>query len=159
MFRFLSLRLPVMILLFAGCQSSPKAPLLAITEAWSRPVRVEMPADSSAHGKHVSGSTGVVYLNIENSGGIADRLLRAHAGVCEVTELHQTIMQEDRMMMQPVSAEGLEVPPRGVLRLAPRGHHIMLIALKHSLNVGDSIEVQLDFAKSGMKTFYFKVRE
>lgn len=155
MLKHLCLRLLALSLLFAGCQSAPELPQLAFNSVWSRPVKVAAHADSSAP---AHGSNGVVYLNIENRGDVADRLLRAHAAACEVTELHQTIMEGDRMMMQPVT-DGLEIPPHGALQLAPRGHHIMLMNLKQSLNVGDSLEVHLEFAHSGVKTVYSRVRE
>ena len=155
MLKNLCLRLLGLNLLLVGCQSAPKPPQLAFKSVWSRSVKVAAHADS---GVHAHGSNGVVYLNIENRGGVADRLLRAHAAACAVTELHQTIMQGDRMMMQPVT-EGLEIPSHGELRLAPRGHHIMLMNLKRSLNVGDSLEVHLEFAHSGVKTVYSHVRE
>lgn len=143
------IRLLALTLLVAACRRAPEKPQLTFSEVWSRPVQVTNPAE---------GANGVVYLNIANHGG-ADRLLRAHAEVCEVTEIHQTLMHGDRMSMQPVSAEGLEVPAQGKLKLAPRGNHIMLMQLKQSLRLGDSIEVHLDFAESGMKTVYSKIRE
>lgn len=143
------LRLLALALLVAACRRAPEKPQLTFSEVWSRPVQVTDPAE---------GANGVVYLNIANRGG-ADRLLRAHAEVCEVTEIHQTLMHGDRMSMQPVSAEGLEVPAQGQLQLAPGGNHIMLMQLKHSLRLGDSLEVHLDFSESGMQTVYSRVRE
>lgn len=143
------LGLALLLLFFLACQSANEPPQLALRAAWSRPVKVENPAE---------GVNGVVYMEIENHGG-ADRLLRAHANVCEVTEVHQTLMQDGRMHMQPIGAEGLAVPAHGKLKLAPGGNHIMLMQLKQSLQLGDSLEVHLDFAESGMKTVYSKIRE
>ena len=39
----------------------------------------------------------------------------------------------------------LAVPARGELKLAPRGHHLMLMGLKRPLKAGDTITVHLRF--------------
>lgn len=151
-----NLLMSILMMSFMGCKSASEAPEIVIHNAWSRPVAVHaMPADSGA-APH-SGSNGVVYLEIENRGG-ADRLLRAHSEVCEVTELHQTIMSDGRMMMQ-LAEGGLEIPLRGKVALAPRGHHIMLLDMKHALAAGDSFAVQLEFEKSGTQTVFSHVQQ
>lgn len=154
----------LMIALAAGCQRVPNTAEISIEEIWSRPVMVSheghagMMADSSMANMHHSGSNGVVYLVVQNRGGVADRLLRARAEVCETTELHETIMDGDRMMMQPVE-NGIEIPAQSSAKLEPRGRHLMLIGLKRSLAVGDSVELHLDFEKSGTKTVFSAVRQ
>jgi copper(I)-binding protein len=154
----------LLIALITGCQRVPNTAEISIAAIWSRPVMVsheghsEMMADSSMANMHHSGSNGVVYLVIQNRGGAADRLLRADANVCEVTEIHETIMEGDRMMMRPVEGD-IEIPAQGSVKLEPSGRHIMLIGLKSSLAVGDSIELHLDFEKSGTKTIFSVVRQ
>jgi copper(I)-binding protein len=61
------------------------------------------------------------------------------------------------MMMRPVEG-GIEIPAQGSVKLEPSGRHIMLIGLKSSLAIGDSIELRLDFEKSGTKTVFSIVR-
>ena len=155
----------LMLVAFAiGCQRVPNTAEVNIEEIWSRPVMVShdgdagMMADSGMAKMHHSGSNGVVYLVIQNRGGAADRLLRARAEICETTELHETIMDGDRMMMQPVE-NGIEIPAQSSAKLEPRGRHLMLIGLKRSLAVGDSVELYLDFEKSGTKTVFSAVRQ
>jgi len=152
----------MMLALFTSCQRAPEVPEISINEVWSRPVAVlaasaGTSSDSGMASMHHTGSNGVVYLIVENRGS-ADRLLRAHSEVCAVTEIHQTIMEGDRMMMQQAEG-GLAIPARGNVTLAPRGHHIMLIDLQRSLAAGDSFEVHLEFEKSGVKTVFSKVRQ
>ncbi len=163
MVRMLLIIVFIMMALFAGCQRAAGVPEIDVTEVWSRPVAVS-PAeaaaaspDSGMANMHHTGSNGVIYMVVENRGS-ADRLLRAHSEVCVVTEIHQTIMAGDRMMMQQTEG-GLEIPAHGQVTLAPRGHHLMLIDLKRSLAVGDSFEVHLEFEKSGAKTVFSKVRQ
>ena len=156
--------LVLMIMLATGCQRASNTAEISIAEIWSRPVMVShegdagMMADSGMANMHHSGSNGVVYLVIQNRGGAADRLLRARAEICETTELHETIMDGDRMMMQPVE-NGIEIPAQSSAKLEPRGRHLMLIGLKRSLAVGDSVELHLDFEKSGTKTVFSAVRQ
>lgn len=153
--------LVLMIMLAAGCQRASNTAEISVEEVWSRPVMVaasEAMADSAMTKTPHTGSNGVVYLMVKNRGGAAERLLRAHTNVCETTELHETIMDGDRMKMQPAE-NGFEVPAHGQVKLEPRGRHIMLMGLKHSLAVGDSIELHLDFEKSGTKTVFSVVRQ
>ena len=154
----------LLVTLSMGCQRASDTAQISVEEIWSRPVMVSqdgdagMMADSGMAKMHHSGSNGVVYLVIQNRGGAADRLLRARAEICETTELHETIMDGDRMMMQPVE-NGIEIPAQSSAKLEPRGRHLMLIGLKRSLAVGDSVELHLDFEKSGTKTVFSAVRQ
>ncbi|MDZ7269446.1 MAG: copper chaperone PCu(A)C [candidate division KSB1 bacterium] len=157
--RFAGVLVFLVILGLAGCQRGAQVPELVISEVWSRPVALAQPDSGAAMEQmHHAGSNGVVYLQIENRGAAADRLLRATSEVCAVTELHETIMQGDRMRMQPVTS-GLEVPAHGRLQLSPGGHHIMLMNLKRDLAAGDSIAVLLEFEKSGSQTVFSHVRQ
>lgn len=164
MSKFSSFGLLLTVALGIGCQRSSDTAEISIEAAWSRPVLVPAAeqhgamTDSATANMHHAGSNGVVYLVINNRGGAADRLLRAHAEVCEVTEIHETVMEGDRMMMRP-AAGGIEIPARGSAKLEPRGRHIMLMGLKRSLAAGDSIELHLDFEKSGTKTVFSIVQQ
>jgi len=144
-----------------ACQGNSRAPEINVSGAWSRPVIVAPAAvgpDTNAAATSPSPFNGVVYLRIENQGGVADRLLRASADICAFTEIHQTIMQGDRMSMRK-SENGLAVPARGSLELSPGGHHIMLIGLKRTLRVGDRFELRLEFEKSGVQSVFSEVHE
>ncbi|MDZ7359659.1 MAG: copper chaperone PCu(A)C [candidate division KSB1 bacterium] len=149
----------LLIILSAGCQRPSDKAEISIAEIWSRPVMVAgAMTDSAAAHRHHAGANGVVYLTIQNSGSAADRLLRVRTEICETVELHETIMDGDRMMMQPVE-NGIAIPAQGSTKLEPRGRHIMLMGLRRSLAVGDSIELHLDFEKSGTKTAFSTVRQ
>jgi len=154
----------LLMILVTSCRRGSNAPEIKIEHVWSRPVMVasvnqgETRADSAASPMPHSGSNGVVYMTIVNEGGVADRLLRAQSAVCEVVELHQTILENGSMRMQKVET-GLEIPAHGRLELAPRGNHIMLMDLKRSLAVADTFSVQLEFEKSGVKTAVSEVRK
>lgn len=156
MSKILCFGLLLALALGTGCQRVSDKAEISVEEVWSRPVMVAE-AGAAVNGHH-TGSNGVVYLVIKNRGGAADRLLRAQTDACEVTEIHETIMEGDRMTMQPAE-NGIGIPARGSVKLEPRGRHIMLMGLKRSLAVGDSIELHLDFEKSGAKTVFSTVRQ
>lgn len=147
--------------LVVGCRQSSPDPAISIAEVWSRPVMVaheSLASDSAMAAVSHSGMNGVVYLTLKNEGGTADRLLRAQTEVCEVTEIHRTMMKGDRMSMQHITG-GIEIPAHGSVQFKPKDYHIMLMGLKQSLAVADSFAVQLEFEKSGVKTVFSKVRE
>lgn len=154
----------LLLTLSLGCQRGSDEADIIVEDIWSRPVMVSheghagMTADSGMANMQHTGSNGVVYLVIKNRGGAADRLLRAYSEVCEAVEIHETIMDGDRMTMR-LAENGIEIPKQGSAKLEPAGRHIMLMGLKRSLAVGDSIELHLDFEKSGTKTVFSTVRQ
>lgn len=163
--KFISLMalIPV-IIYFTGCQESSKGPAIKIKNAWSRPVSIGEKADTSA--THSDGQSemkgmmdynGVVYMTIYNHGGEADKLIGAESDVCERVELHQSMMEGDRMMMRKID-EGLKIPPMEKVEMRPGGYHLMLMGLKRSLKPGEEFRITLRFEKSGAQTVTAKVK-
>ena len=132
-------------LIFAACTQKAAQPDIQIENVWSRPVKIaEVPSDGN------SGSNGVVYMSIANKGRVADRLIAASADVCEATEVHRTIVADNRMSMQK-EKNGVEIPAGTIVAFEPGGFHIMLLNLRQSLQTGDRFSVELQFEKSGLK--------
>lgn len=138
-----------------GCTQSSSQPEIVVTDVWSRPVALGETSDTS--GQVSTGYNGAVYLKIQNKGGASDRLTGAKTDVCTVTEIHRSFIENQRMMMEPVSG-GIEVPANGSAELKPGSYHLMLMGIKRTLSEGDSFVVQLKFEKSGIKTVYSKIR-
>ena len=83
---------------------------------------------------------------ITNNGGTDDALVGASApGVPEI-QLHETV---DGVMQQVVS---FPIPAGGSLMLAPGGNHLMFLDLAEPLQVGETIEVTLEFESGGSAT-------
>ncbi len=147
--------------LMNGCQSSPGKPEIYVENIWSRPVAVrpavEIDDDAKKNNQRMD-YTGVVYLSIRNKGGEADHLIRAATAVCRTVEIHETKIEDGRMTMQMVK-NGLEIPANGTVDFSPGGHHIMLIGMKQSLNVGEKFSLSLEFEKSGLKSLESEIRE
>lgn len=128
--------------------------VIAVKDAWARPVTVDMgdkPMSmggnpESGHGMHDGAMKpmSAAYMIIENSGSAADRLIGATGDVAETFEVHLTREQNGMMVMEKLK-DGVEVPARGTLVLKPASYHIMLIGVKHDLKVGDKFRLTLKF--------------
>lgn len=104
-----------------------------------------------------AGGTAAVYLNVINSGHMADTLVSAHTEVAETVELHEMRMEGDVMRMQPVPQ--FEVPAHGQVALQPGNGHLMLIGLKRDLKPGDHFPLVLTSLKVGEATLTVEVRQ
>ena len=112
-----------------------KAGDLVITQAWSR---------QTPSGAKVAGG----YLTIENKGAAADRLVGGSGDIAGRVEIHEMAMDGGVMTMRPVE-KGIVIDPGKTVKLAPGGHHLMLMDLKAPLKQGDRVPVTLQFEKAG----------
>jgi copper(I)-binding protein len=62
------------------------------------------------------------------------------------------------VMRMRQAATGLAIAPRATLTLAPGGDHLMLVAPKPGLKIGDHVPVTLRFAHAGAVKTEFIVR-
>src|SRR5262245_17641930 len=112
-----------------------KAGDLVITQAWSR---------QTPSGAKVAGG----YLTIENRGASADRLVSGSGDIAGRIEIHEMAMDGGVMTMRPLE-KGLVIEPGKTVKLAPGGHHLMLMDLKNPLKQGDRVPLTLQFEKAG----------
>jgi len=116
---------------------------LSTTAAWAD-IRVEQPyARATVPGQMAGGG----YLQLQNTGKAADRLLSVSTGVSASAELHTMSMDGDVMRMREV--DGIDVPAGQKVELKPGGLHIMFMGLKAPLKAGDSFPATLKFQKAG----------
>ena len=136
--RFKNLFLTAVVLcaaavLAAGCV--PIAGGIVVKDAMSRP-------------SPMAANTGAAFMIIANNGQTPDRLLSAGSTAAKTVELHETVMADGVMKMEP-RPEGFEIPAGGTLELKTGGKHIMLIDLVAPLEVDKTIEITLTFEKAG----------
>src|SRR5712672_3747278 len=112
-----------------------KAGDLVITQAWSR---------ATPGGAKVGGG----YLTIQNKGSAADRLIGGSADVADKVQVHEMATTNGVMTMRPLD-KGLSIEPGKTVKLAPGGHHLMLLDLKSPLKQGDKVPVTLEFERAG----------
>jgi periplasmic copper chaperone A len=108
---------------------------LVISQAWSR---------ATPGGAKIGGG----YLTIQNKGSAPDRLLGGSADVAARVQIHEMAVNNGVMTMRPLD-KGLAIEPGKTVKLAPGGHHLMLLDLKSPLKQGDRLPVTLEFEKAG----------
>lgn len=147
----------------AAAPTAAPAQPIEVSDVWSRPAlgpdameakptgsAMEAKPTGSAMmggGMTAEGPTGAVFMTLRNTGGAADRLIKAESMVAKVVELHNVIDNNGVMEMRPV--ENIEIPAGGTVLLKPGSFHVMLIGLQRELKLGESFEVTLHFQQAG----------
>jgi copper(I)-binding protein len=95
-------------------------------------------------------SNGAAYFaGLENTGAVADRLLRASTPAAARVELH-TMAIDAQGVMRMREIDAIELPPKAKLLMrSGSGPHLMLIGLKAPLKEGDSFPMTLQFERAG----------
>ncbi len=141
---FALLVLSLLALGLSACQSAPKGPEIEISEVWGRP-------------SPMAAGNGAAYMLISNVGAEDDKVIAAYSDVAETTELHDMTMENDVMKMFHV--DSYDVPAGGSVQLAPGGKHIMFIGLYDQLEIGQIVEVELEFEKSPNMVIQVEIQE
>jgi copper(I)-binding protein len=123
-----------------------KVGALEIAHPWSQ----ELPPNAP---------TVAAYFVIHNAGKNADRLLSVDSPIAGEAQLHEHVMQNDLMKMQPVP--GVDIPAGGNVSFAPMAYHVMLVNLKDRslLADGKRFPMTLHFEKSGDVTVEVAVQK
>lgn len=90
------------------------------------------------------------YLVIKNNTNKVIHLTKVTSPVAEKVEIHDSRLDNGIVRMREVNS--LEIPVGDLARFEPAGRHLMLTGLKHELNVGDKVELELHFEKVVVKT-------
>lgn len=134
--------LPVMAALVMGMVLMSWAPVAAngldqviVEGVWARPAG--------------AGENSAIYFAITNPGAEDVELIGVETDVANIAEIHETVMHmemvEGRISqeMQMHHIHSLLVPAGETVKLQPGGLHLMLIGLKHDLEVGQTFMVRL----------------
>lgn len=119
---------------------------LHIAHPWARPTPPGAP-------------TAAGYLSVTNHGATPDHLLGGASAAFKQIKVHEMSMTGQIMRMRPI-AGGLEIKPGQTVVLTPGGdRHLMLIAPKQPLKLGDRIPATLQFEKAGAVKVIFTVQD
>ncbi|MCS7083319.1 MAG: copper chaperone PCu(A)C [Bacteroidetes bacterium] len=122
------------LLTFAAVLMAQQAHRLHFQDPWARPAP--------------SGGNSALYGRLHNTQAAADTLRAAYAEVAARVELHRTVSAAGGMRrMEPVPY--IALPAGSTVELVPGGLHVMLIGLKRALRAGDTVTVELEFARAG----------
>lgn len=119
---------------------------LTISDPWGRP----SPAMAQA---------AAFYMEITNPGSTEDTLVSATSPVCDTVELHQSVLDDNQVMMMSQLEDGIDIAGDATVMLEPGGMHIMCIGLDHELETGEMIKVQLRFAIAESRDIEVEIRE
>lgn len=136
----LSRRLLLTLLAFGTVAAADSG--LSVRDAWAR---------ATPPGASVAAA----YLTIVG-GAQADRLVSATTARAGMTQIHVVTAAEGMARMRPV--EGVEIPARQTVMLAPQGLHIMLMDLVQPLVAGERFKLTLVFAQAGKVEVEVEVR-
>lgn len=129
------------LLLLVACSGQPTPPALEIEDAWVRATAAGQP-------------TAAAYLTISNRGG-ADRLIRVSSPV-GTASVHTTTTDNGVVRMR--AAGHVEIPAGSTVTLEPGGTHVMISHLNRPLEVGQSVPLELAFARLGKRQVMAAVR-
>lgn len=87
-----------------------------------------------------------VFLQLQNKDSKAHALVSATSDVAAAVELHNHVNEGGVMKMRKV--EKIDLPAGQTVALKPGSFHIMLIGLKKTLKVSDTVELTLGFEDS-----------
>ncbi|MDP6352796.1 MAG: copper chaperone PCu(A)C [Alphaproteobacteria bacterium] len=99
---------------------------------------------------------GAIYLTIENRGGTADRIVGASTPAARRVELHLVTVTDDIARMRRVAS--IEIPPNEQVVFNPNGYHLMLFGLRKPLQVGETLDLTIDFEKVGPISLRAEIR-
>jgi len=105
-----------------------------------------MEATPSEHMGGMSMGTGEVsaaYMVISNSGDAADKLVSVSTEVSEITQIHESKVENGMAMMNEI--DRLEIPAGGSVELMPGGYHVMMMDVMQPLAPGATIALTLKF--------------
>ncbi|KXS51517.1 MAG: hypothetical protein AWU57_4101 [Marinobacter sp. T13-3] len=108
---------------------------IGISDPWTRPTPPGTPM-------------GVGYMVISNHTHQEVRLVGAQTPKAGHVSIHETVMQDDVMRMQPVKG-GLAIPAGETVKLKPMSYHLMLEQLKSPIVEGEPVPVTLEFKGAG----------
>ena len=113
-------------------RSAPPVPRVEIQHSWARI------ADS--------GATSGAYMEIVNNDTVPITLVGVTTTDAGAAEVHETMQQDGMAHMMPRTE--LRIPAGDVVKMVPGGLHVMLIDLRRTLSVGDSVRLRLQFSDS-----------
>ncbi|WBP87736.1 copper chaperone PCu(A)C [Kitasatospora cathayae] len=99
-----------------------------------------------------AGGMGAGYLTVRNDGG-PDELVKVSSPEAGSVTMHRSTAST----MEQV--DSLDVPAHGTLRLARGGTHLMIMDWQKAPALGDELELDLTFAKSGTISVKVPVKE
>ena len=103
------------------------------------------------------GGMSALYATLQNGTSTADTLQAVRTTVANTVEIHESYENEDGTRgMRPLGPVPVEAGEQ--VALEPGGIHVMLIRLTETLQPGDSLAVDFQFAQAGTRSLMVPIR-
>jgi copper(I)-binding protein len=99
--------------------------------------------------------TAAAYMNLANTGDAGDALVAVSCDCAGRSSMHLTDTTDGLSMM--VQVERIEVPASQTVAFEPGAAHVMLEDLEADLVTGSRLDLELEFASSGLQTVQARV--
>jgi copper(I)-binding protein len=149
--------LGALLFLISGCgnQVAADAPNLSFHEVTVRTSTVTQNDESgdgwkTPQGPYGLGPNGIVFMQIDNQGGGADKLIKASSPQAETIQLKWMSTTGDGSRVLGVAQ--IDVPAKQITELKPVSYYLQMVNLKQKFKTGDKLTINLEFEKSGKKT-------
>lgn len=96
------------------------------------------------------------FMVLRNEGDQGEELIAASADWAERIEIHEHVMNGDRMEMRALPS-GLKIPAQSTIALEPGGYHLMFFGLKTGLIKGQTRKLTLQFKQAGTLEVEFQI--
>lgn len=100
----------------------------------------------SEMGHNMDSPVSAAYMQLVNNGQTERVLIGAKIEGVGVVEIHEMVMENDVMKMNPIEGQALTIPVGETITLQPGGLHIMLMAVEKSFATGETAQMELLFA-------------
>lgn len=97
------------------------------------------------------------YVSINNPGSEAVSILSVTSDAFKKIEIHQTIMKDGLMSMEPVA--NVTIEPNSQLILKPGGMHLMMMHPTESTSPGDKIRITIELSNGSKQSLVFTVKK
>ena len=128
--------------------------VLALGALGAEPIKV---ADPWVRAVPPVSSVTAVYMVIENTGDTNDKLIGVRTAASKYSDIHTTTIDQHNVASM-LKVEYLPLPSGKIVELIPGGAHIMLRELYRPVKIGEKIEIDLIFEKSGTIRVQAEVR-
>lgn len=125
----------------SGSAASDSSASLTVTDTWAK-------ANTDIGANDMTG----VFGKITNTGTAPITIVSGTNSASALTELHETVMKNGAMVMQPV-ADGFTVEAGKTRELKPGSDHVMVMKMTKPLKAGDSVQVTLSTKDGGTVKF------
>lgn len=97
------------------------------------------------------------YMQISNRSDQSHEIVAIHSEAFEKVEMHETTMADG--MMKMIQQYSIVIPAKGLVELKPGGKHLMLIAPKQAMQIGDMIDLTVSFSDETSRQIQLEVRK